>query len=108
MGLVLTYQATQRTDDAVDTLKQLLEVARGTADPQRVAVAESCQARLALLVGDLKLANHWARSFDAQLHAPSALFWLEVPLITQARVRIAAGTREGLEKAVRVSRPAYS
>lgn len=100
VGLVLTYQAMQRTDDAVDAMKQLLEFAQGKADPQHVAVAESCRARLALLVGDLTSANRWALSFDAEPHAPSACFWLEVPLITQARIRIAAGTQEGLARAL--------
>jgi LuxR family maltose regulon positive regulatory protein len=99
-GLVLTYQAMQRTDDALDAVKQLLEFAQETAEPEHIAVAESCRARLALLRGDLQSANRWAQSFDAEPHAPGALFWLEVPLITQARVRIATGNREGLEKAL--------
>ncbi len=99
-GLVLTYQALHRIDDAVNSMNQLLAFALETADPQHVAAAESCRARLALLLGDLASADSWAQSFDAEPHAPGALFWLEVPLITQARVRIATGIREGLESAL--------
>ncbi len=99
-GLVLTYHAMQRTDDAVDTLKLFMKFARGTADPENVAVAESCRARLALMLGDLKSAISWAQSFDAEPHAPSTLFWLEVPFITKTKIQIAEGTRESLEKAI--------
>ncbi|MFC1821983.1 response regulator [Thermodesulfobacteriota bacterium] len=99
VGLVLTYQAMGRTDEAVDAMKQLLEFAQETADPQHVAVAESCQARLELLQGDSQSADR-SRLFDAEPHAPGAAFWLEVPLITQGRIRIAAGTRKGLELAL--------
>jgi len=99
-GLVLTYRAMQRTDDAVDARRQLLAFAQATADPRHIEVAESCRARLALLLGDLKSANRWAESFHAEPHVPSALFWLEVPLITQARIQIAAGTPEGLARAL--------
>ena len=100
VGLVLTYQTMQRTDEAADAMKDLLEFARWTADQENVSVAESCRIRLSLLRGDLKSADHWVQPFDAEPHAPSALFWLEVPLITQARMRIAAGAREGLERAL--------
>ena len=100
VGQVITYQAMERTNDAVVAMKQLLEFAQGTNDPQHVTVAKSCQARLSLLQGDLKPAYRWARSFNAEPHAPSAIFWLEVPLITQARVWIASGRSESLEMAL--------
>ena len=99
-GLVLTYHAMQRPDDAVDTLNLFMKFARGTADPENVAVAESCRARLALMLGDLKSAISWAQSFDAEPHAPSAVFWPEVPFITKTKIQIAEGTRESLEKAI--------
>jgi len=99
-GLVLTYQAMQHKDETVNALKQLLEFFQETDDPQGVVLAESCQARLSLLLGDLKPAIRWARSFDAEPHVAGTLFWLEIPLITQARVLIAAGTDEDLGKAL--------
>jgi LuxR family maltose regulon positive regulatory protein len=99
-GLVLTYQAMQHKDEAANALKQLLEFFQETDDPQGVVLAESCQARLSLLLGDLKPAIRWARSFDAEPHVAGTLFWLEIPLITQARVLVAAGTDEDLGKAL--------
>jgi LuxR family maltose regulon positive regulatory protein len=98
-GLVLTLQALQRTVDAEEAMAQLLEFARGTTDQRHLTVAESCQARLALLRGDLESADRWARSFDEEANAASALFWLEVPLLTKARTQVAVGSPENLESA---------
>ena len=54
VGLVLTYQALQRSEDAVETMKQLMEFALDTEDPQHIAVAQSCQARLFVSPGTVK------------------------------------------------------
>jgi LuxR family maltose regulon positive regulatory protein len=104
VGLVLTYQALQRSADAVDAMKQLMEFALNTDGPEHLAVAQSCQARLSLLQGDSKPAIDWARSFDVEAHAPSMLMWLEIPVIThpvitQLRVMVATGSRESLQQA---------
>ena len=96
-GLVLTLQALQRTDDAEEEMAQLMEFARGTTDQRHLTVAESCQARLALLRGDLETADRWARSFDEDANAASALFWLQVPLLTKARTQVAVGSPANLE-----------
>jgi len=98
-GLVLTLQALQRTDDAEEAIAQLLEFARGTTDQRHLDVAESCQARLALLRGDLESADRWAQSFDEDPNAANTLFWLEVPLLTKARTQVAVGSPENLESA---------
>ncbi|MFC1652311.1 LuxR C-terminal-related transcriptional regulator [Planctomycetota bacterium] len=102
VGLVLTYQALQRSEDAWDALKKLKTFARETHDSECQDVAASCQARLSLMQGDNKAALSWAQTFDAEPHVPSMLFWLEIPLITQARILIATGTEAGLEKALTI------
>jgi len=99
VGLVLTYQALQRSDDAVEAMKQLMAFALDTGEPEHIAVAQSCLARLSLLQGDSKPAIDWARSFDVEAHAPSMLMWLEIPVITQLRVVVATGSRESLQQA---------
>ena len=99
VGLILTYQAMQRPQDAVDAMKQLMRFARDTDDPQHLDVALSCQARLSLLQDDLKPAIDWARSFDVEAHAPSMLMWLEIPVITHLRVMVATGSHESLRQA---------
>jgi len=51
VGLVLTYQTMQRSDEAVKAMKQLMEFALDVGEPQHIAVALSCQARLSLSCG---------------------------------------------------------
>jgi DNA-binding NarL/FixJ family response regulator len=99
VGLVLTHQAMQRSDDAVGAMRQLLEFALDTDEPEHFAVAQSCQARLSLLQNDSKPAIDWARSYDVAAHVPSMLMWLEIPVITQLRVIVATGCRESLQRA---------
>jgi LuxR family maltose regulon positive regulatory protein len=99
VGLVLTYQALQRSDDAVDAMKYLMEFALDTGEPEHIAVAQSCQARLSLLQGDSKQAIDWAHSFDVEAHTPSMLMWLEIPAITHLRVLVTTGSHERLQQA---------
>ena len=100
VGLVLTYQALQRSDDTADAMKQLMQFALDTGAPEHIAVALSCQARLSLLQDDPKPAIDWARSINAEAHAPSMLMWLEIPVITKLRVMVATGSHESLQQAV--------
>jgi LuxR family maltose regulon positive regulatory protein len=99
VGLVLTCQALQSSEDAVDAMKHLMAFALETDEPEHIVVTQSCQARLSLLQGDSKPAIDWARSFDLEAHAPSMLMWLEIPVITQLRVLVATGTHESLQQA---------
>jgi LuxR family maltose regulon positive regulatory protein len=98
VGLVLTYQAMRRSDDAVDAMKQLMEFTLDTDEPEHLVVAQSCQARLSLLQGDSKPAIGWARSFDVETHALSMLMWLEIPTITHLRIMVATGSHERLQQ----------
>lgn len=99
VGLVLTYQAMQRPGDAVGAVKQLMAFALDTDEPQHLAVAQSCQARLSLQQGDSKQAMDWADSYDIAAHVPSMFLWLEVPVITQLRIVAATGSQESLQQA---------
>jgi len=95
-GLVLTQQAMNRPSEARAAQRQLLDFSRDTGDPQNVLVAESCRARLSLLLGDTTSAGQWAQLARVEHHAPSMLFFLESPSLTQARVQIAVGRNEEL------------
>ncbi|MCP4165262.1 MAG: hypothetical protein GY759_05125 [Chloroflexi bacterium] len=98
-GLTLTYQALGQPHKATATLAMFLEFAQETNDPAYVAIARSCQARLALLQGDQKSAVRWLRT-NEQISGPDVmLFWLEIPRLTQCRVLIAQGSAGILQEA---------
>ena len=98
-GLAITQSLQGHRGEATETLRQLLTYANERNDAESLSMAESCQARLQLLHGELEAAASWARSANTTL-APDELFsWLEVPSLTRVRVLLAIGTEESLQEA---------
>ena len=99
-GLVLARQLMGETDAARDSLSELRDFANLLGDPAALSVVESCAARLAVASGgDLTPHRLWAQGFREDPSLASFLFWLEVPLITQARVLIGEGSETSLNTA---------
>lgn len=88
-GLALTRQLMHQDDAAREALYLLWEFSEQHHDPVHLSIANSCRARLALLRGELDWALQWACSFDAMPAAVELAMWLEVPVLTRARVLIA-------------------
>jgi LuxR family maltose regulon positive regulatory protein len=86
-------------DSTEAALSLLLEYAQGISYPASISVARSCQARISLMQGDLTSAVHWLEMADLATDPGVMFFWLEVPHITQCRIRIAQGSKASLQDA---------
>jgi LuxR family maltose regulon positive regulatory protein len=98
--LALTYQARQQPAEANKTVDLLLDFAVQHQTPAVVAVARSCQARLALLQGDLEAATRWLRTADTRHDRGVMVHWAELPRLTTCRVLITQGSGDSLQEAV--------
>jgi len=98
-GLALAQQLMEQPEVAAETVKQLFHFANASMDHSLIEVARSCEARIALLQGDLAKALEWATSASCRLDQLEFLFWVETPAITQCRVLIANGSAASLKKA---------
>ena len=99
IGLALTYQSMQQDAEATDTIEILLKFTQEIGQSELIHVAQSGQARLALAQGNLNLAMKWLNSYDEPIIAPTMFFWLENPVITQARIMLAIGSPDTLQRA---------
>ena len=98
-ALALTRQLLHEDEAAGEALEILRQFA-WNEDPGLVHIADSCKARLAILRGKLDWAVRWANSFDEIPPAIKLTMWVEVPMLTKARVLIAEGSALSLENAV--------
>jgi LuxR family maltose regulon positive regulatory protein len=88
-----------QTEQAEAMISLLLEFAQEKNYPAAITVAQSCQARLSLMQGDLESAVHWLAMTDLAADPSVMFFWLEVPHITQCRIMIAEGSEASLQEA---------
>lgn len=93
-GLGLSLHFMERSAESVQVAQELLGFAVGTKDPGNLALAESGQARIGLLGGDmgLRCPSHEAASMA------TAFLFLESPQITYCRLRVAQGSRDAVEQ----------
>ncbi len=102
IGLALTQQAMQQENIAKETMADLQQFVREIKQADHLLVAQSGQARLALLQGNLDQAVNWLNSINEKPTASSMFLWLENPIITQTRVLIALGSNDALHQATKI------
>jgi LuxR family maltose regulon positive regulatory protein len=98
-GVALIHQLMRRTEQAQAILQQLTHFACETNDPVHICVAHSCEARIALLRGEVAQASHWAQQHSEPVDPFAMFIWLEAPHVTRARALVADGSAESLARA---------
>lgn len=99
VGIAFASELLGKPDDADRSMGLALEHARWTNDETNVEVALSCEARIALLRGDLDTAVRWQRGFSTPPQVPGMIFFLANAWITECRVLSATGTKASLANA---------
>jgi LuxR family maltose regulon positive regulatory protein len=99
VGLAVTKQLLGCDDDAWAAMQDLLDFVWESNNPSYLTIARSCQARLALLQGDILTARGWIDAADWESSERVLFFWLEIPHLTQSKLLIAESTEAGLATA---------
>lgn len=90
---------TGKKAEALAVARKLHRFAIELNDSAYVDIAQSTNARMELLNGDIDSAIHWARTPAEKIDLISMLIWLESPNITRCRILIAHGAESSLEMA---------
>ncbi|MGB5733014.1 MAG: LuxR C-terminal-related transcriptional regulator, partial [Thiohalocapsa sp.] len=97
-GLAIISQLLARPDEADEALRLAHELAKQIKDPGLKDIVNACQARIALLRGDLESAMRWQRSFTESTPVAMMFLFLENPGLTECRILIATASQASLRK----------
>ena len=99
VSLALIHQLNGKSKEANKLIATAIDYAKEIGDPLSLLLVQSAQSRIALLQGDIQTAFQWAETFDEPPSFAGMFFWQEIPHMTKAKILIAKGTPEFLQKA---------
>ena len=99
VSLALIHQLNGKSKEANKLIATAIDYAKEIGDPLSLLLVQSAQSRIALLQGDIQSAFQWIDTFKEPPSFAGMFFWQEIPHMTKAKVLIAKGTPECLQKA---------
>ncbi|WP_297795978.1 LuxR C-terminal-related transcriptional regulator [uncultured Eudoraea sp.] len=99
VSLALIHQLNGKSKEAFKIISATIDYAKVIGDPVSLLLVQSAQSRIAILQGDIQAAFQWADTFNEPPSFAGMFFWQENPHMTKAKVFIAKGTPECLQKA---------
>ncbi|MCO4815323.1 MAG: hypothetical protein KC454_11450 [Flavobacteriales bacterium] len=99
VSLALIHQLNGKSKEANKLIAIAIDYAKEIGDPLSLLLVQSAQSRIALLQGDIQSAFQWIDTFNEPPSFAGMFFWQEIPHMTKAKVLIAKGTPECLQKA---------
>ena len=99
VSLALIHQLNGNSKEANKLIAAAIDYTKEIGNPLSLLQVQSAQSRIALLQGDIQSAFQWADTFKEPPSFAGMFFWQEIPHMTKAKVLIAKGTAEFLQKA---------
>jgi len=99
VSLALIQQLNGNNKKANRLIAAAIDSAKVLGDPLILLLVQSAQSRIALLQGDIQTAFQWADTFNEPPSFAGMFFWQEIPWMTKAKILIAKGTPESIQKA---------
>ena len=100
----LALQELNKFEKATQMINQVILFSNTSKNSINIAIAESGQARLNLLQGNINAAKKWLKTVEHTPLNPSMWWWVEIPAITKCRVLIAKATNKSLNEALELLR----
>jgi LuxR family maltose regulon positive regulatory protein len=101
LNLAMIYQIQGKRTKVKDTLADLRKFAMESKILGRMSDIDSFEARLAALQGDLQIAISWAEMAPSDIPTATNVY-IELPIVTKARILISQGTNASLQEAVQL------
>jgi len=106
-SLALIHQLNNNSKEANRLISEAIDYAKNIGDLQSLLIMQSAQSRITLLQGDVQTALQWADTFNESPSFAGMFIWQEIPWMTKAKIFIAKGTPESLQKAEEILNMLY-
>ena len=98
-AIVIANELQAKTDEANSALQALENFTKELGNTAHDMLLFSASGRLALLRNNISSAMAWAQNIEEEVSFANLFCWVEIPLLTKARIFIAEGSIHNLQRA---------